>query len=432
MQAQNDSVSYVRPMVYNIPNGMNLEEAAPLITKDQSRIYFTVTDKMELSQNGKLKHEIWYAEIEDGIIQDPIKAEKPLNIGLNSAVVGMNEEGTRLYLFGAFNKFFENEESLSYSDLVDGEWQKPKSIEIPGLTIDGGYYGFHVHQNEDVILISQDAGNQEDLFITSYDEETRTWSTPVKLNSEINTEFNELSPFLSHDYQKLYFSRSTPNGGADVYVSQRTGESLLDWSTPERLSDPINTEGYDAFFTIDADNNIAYASDRNGSVDIYLSKMTIEETQTELPDEITLAADLTTDLEMADEVEFIRPRVFEFDFNAESKNYVFFEFNSDKVSKNFANVLELVADHLIENPDLVIEVAGHTDYIDTEQFNYRLSDKRAIAVSKLLMQLGVTKERIFPIGYGESSPVSSNRNSKGRALNRRVELIIMTKESFNE
>jgi outer membrane protein OmpA-like peptidoglycan-associated protein len=85
-------------------------------------------------------------------------------------------------------------------------------------------------------------------------------------------------------------------------------------------------------------------------------------------------------------------------------------------------ILDEVAASLIANPDVRIEVAGHTDGSGSETLNLRLSQARAAAVRHYLASKGVKPERMVARGYGESEPVASNATASGKAQNRRVEL----------
>ena len=84
--------------------------------------------------------------------------------------------------------------------------------------------------------------------------------------------------------------------------------------------------------------------------------------------------------------------------------------------------LDQVAHSLIDNPDVNVEVGGHTDNVGSEAANLRLSQARAEAVRQYLIGKGVPADRITAKGYGESNPVGNNATAAGRAANRRVEL----------
>jgi len=85
-------------------------------------------------------------------------------------------------------------------------------------------------------------------------------------------------------------------------------------------------------------------------------------------------------------------------------------------------ILDHVAESLVANPAVAVEVGGHTDNRGPRAANLRLSQARAIAVRDYLVSKGVASARVTAKGYGPDKPVVSNRTSAGRAANRRVEL----------
>ncbi len=84
--------------------------------------------------------------------------------------------------------------------------------------------------------------------------------------------------------------------------------------------------------------------------------------------------------------------------------------------------LDAVAASLVANPDVRIEVAGHTDNTGSVSLNQRLSQARAAAVRAYLARRGVAPARMVARGYGPTDPVAPNSTAEGRAQNRRVEL----------
>jgi OmpA-OmpF porin, OOP family len=85
-------------------------------------------------------------------------------------------------------------------------------------------------------------------------------------------------------------------------------------------------------------------------------------------------------------------------------------------------IMTNVAQSLVANPEVRVEVAGHTDNTGSRKTNMRLSQARAEAVKEFLVANGVAPDRITAKGYGPDKPVASNRTAEGRAQNRRVEL----------
>ena len=74
------------------------------------------------------------------------------------------------------------------------------------------------------------------------------------------------------------------------------------------------------------------------------------------------------------------------------------------------------------NPDLKIEIQGHTDNTGAADHNLDLSGRRAETVKKFLLAYGIEAPRMVVKGYGEEKPVATNDTEDGRAMNRRVEL----------
>ena len=100
-----------------------------------------------------------------------------------------------------------------------------------------------------------------------------------------------------------------------------------------------------------------------------------------------------------------------------------FDHDSAKLRPESVSVLDNAAATLKEWGEVKVEVAGHTDSVNSDAYNNRLSQRRAEAVRAYLIKKGVAAERLTAKGYGESKPVADNKTATGRAQNRRVELI---------
>ncbi|HEX5168146.1 MAG TPA: PorP/SprF family type IX secretion system membrane protein [Cyclobacteriaceae bacterium] len=102
-----------------------------------------------------------------------------------------------------------------------------------------------------------------------------------------------------------------------------------------------------------------------------------------------------------------------------------FDFNSSTINEDSGQYLNELAEVLKENHYLQLNLTGHTDNIGSDKFNLRLSKERAQAVKDYLTDRGVEPERISVSGKGMREPLNSNLNDDERAVNRRVELIII-------
>ncbi|RTZ60234.1 MAG: hypothetical protein DSZ33_03120 [Gammaproteobacteria bacterium] len=101
---------------------------------------------------------------------------------------------------------------------------------------------------------------------------------------------------------------------------------------------------------------------------------------------------------------------------------VHFETDSNKLTGDSTQILDKVAQSLIANPGIKVEIAGHTDSDGKANYNLALSQLRAQSVVNYLISKGVAAENLVARGYGETRPVADNNTAEGKAQNRRVEL----------
>ncbi len=104
-------------------------------------------------------------------------------------------------------------------------------------------------------------------------------------------------------------------------------------------------------------------------------------------------------------------------------------FDLDKSILTDADVKELqkAVAFVKKYPDANIRLDGYTDYIGTDAYNIKLSERRATAVRDyLIKEAGISSSRITAVGHGKADPVADNKTAEGRAKNRRVEISILS------
>jgi len=106
---------------------------------------------------------------------------------------------------------------------------------------------------------------------------------------------------------------------------------------------------------------------------------------------------------------------------------IYFDFNRDTIRKNSAPTLDAAAKIFQEFPDLRVEITGHADGVGSREYNVQLSERRAEAVKRYLVEKGVAAERIETRGAGPDAPIDDNQSEAGRAKNRRIEFKILIK-----
>ncbi|MBI5591930.1 MAG: OmpA family protein [Deltaproteobacteria bacterium] len=98
---------------------------------------------------------------------------------------------------------------------------------------------------------------------------------------------------------------------------------------------------------------------------------------------------------------------------------VHFDFDKQNIKKIYVPVLDQHVAYLNEHPSSPVLVEGHTDYMGSDAYNQKLSERRANAVRDYLIQKGISSSRIQVMGYGEHRPIADNKTAEGRAMNRR-------------
>lgn len=107
---------------------------------------------------------------------------------------------------------------------------------------------------------------------------------------------------------------------------------------------------------------------------------------------------------------------------------IYYDFGKSIIKKESFPYLEKLCSWLKTNPNIQLEIGGHTDNFGLPNYNNVLSQSRVNAVKKWLTAKGIQEERLIPVGYGESRPLASNDDEmEGREINRRTEFKVLRK-----
>jgi peptidoglycan-associated lipoprotein len=107
----------------------------------------------------------------------------------------------------------------------------------------------------------------------------------------------------------------------------------------------------------------------------------------------------------------------------QSRNVVFFEFDSSEIRSDYLSVVAAHAAYLVKYPTARVRLEGHTDERGSREYNIGLGERRAQTVRKALQLQGVTDPQVTTVSYGEERPAVEGSDESAYAQNRRVELV---------
>jgi len=251
----------------NLGKTVNTEfnEIAPIISPDGKTVYFSRISHPQNTNGTKGSQDIWFSELKNEQWTAARRLPSPLNKEQYNSLYSITPDGNTLLLKGAYKNGIYETRGFSLSKKTARGWSAPNKIEIPGYskTSKGQFDCGYLSTDGKVLVMSfseKKNSKVDDLYV-SFKQKDGTWTKPMNLGKEINTEeFTETTPFLAPDGVTLYFStdRKGGQGSNDIYYSKRIDKSWKRWSRPVNLGSAINTDGYDAYYTISAAGDYAY------------------------------------------------------------------------------------------------------------------------------------------------------------------------------
>lgn len=239
------------------------DEQAPVLTPDGTELYFTVArHPLNVSGNNDLG-DIWVSRLEGNKWSAPSRAPGTINNSAYNAVLGFSPDGQKMFLYGHYT--FDGEpagsQGISVSRKTGTYWTVPHNEAVPAFQNKNVATGGHITPDKKVFVFSADTDGtygKEDIYV-SFHVGTK-WTEPKNLGAGINTENQELSPWLSADTKTLYFASNSPSpDNFDIFSCERLDSTWTNWSPPKNLGTPVNSNGRELFYSTVADK-IFYTS----------------------------------------------------------------------------------------------------------------------------------------------------------------------------
>jgi outer membrane protein OmpA-like peptidoglycan-associated protein/tetratricopeptide (TPR) repeat protein len=291
-----------------------------------------------------------------------------------------------------------------------------------------------------------------DIFKTVYDETTGEWSVPENLGYPINTPDNDIYFVSTKDGKRGYYSsiREDALGYDDIYMITLVEQPVAQKppvgpvTTPDKpvqpiqytvtVIDAVTREPVDARIQMQgaADNVVLPANQKGiGVMEFTIGAKESKEYRLAVSSEGYMFVNQNIRVEGAtDQVKMLGRTIELRKVQSGSMiilRNIYFDFDKATFKTESFTELNKVERMMRENPNMQVEIAGHTDYIGSAAYNMTLSQRRAEAVKDYLTKKGIDPRRVVAKGYGKTRPIASNDDEEeGRELNRRVEFRVIS------
>jgi outer membrane protein OmpA-like peptidoglycan-associated protein/tetratricopeptide (TPR) repeat protein len=298
-----------------------------------------------------------------------------------------------------------------------------------------------------------------DIYKSVLDPATNEWSEPENLGYPINTPDNDIYYVSTSGGKRAYYSsvREDGLGYDDIYMITVPDQPIVKKDpVPVKTPDPIPPVKEPVkepaktmvpllyvVQVVDADgkkplsakvklqglrDNVIVASSAKGegSFEFSVNAMATKDYRLSVEADGFMFVNETVKLAGASENEKVVTRTVEMrklqtGMTSILRN-VYFDFDKWSFKQETYNELNKLERMMHQNPNMKVEIGGHTDIVGPKNYNIFLSRKRAEAVKDFLTKKGIDARRIKAVGYGTSKPLASNDDeNEGRELNRRVE-----------
>jgi outer membrane protein OmpA-like peptidoglycan-associated protein len=230
------------------------DEMNPVLTNGGNTLYFVRVFDEQNTGGMRDPGDIWISSMTDSAVwSSPSKINPPINSPQFNGVIGFNSQGDKMYLYEHYMPGGKpaRTQGLSTSVRRNGVWTDPVRLDIKYFYNKSEHISVSISQDGNIMLLALESyGTQgaEDIYVSF--RNGNEWSEPRNLGSTINTNLQEMTPYLAPDNRTLFFSSNGHNGfgGRDIFVSSRQDDSWRKWSEPKNLGPKVNTEGVELYF----------------------------------------------------------------------------------------------------------------------------------------------------------------------------------------
>lgn len=460
------------------------DEYLPVSTADEGTLIFTrkISSNEDFYKSAKLNGQWGKASY----------LSKQINTAeYNEGAQSISQDGKYLFFTGCNRPDGMGRCDIYVTQKKGDDWSKPFNLSAPINSSGWESQPSISADGHTLYFVSNRKGGYGGYDIWKCRVTEKGWSEPENLGPNVNTAFDEQSPFIHPDDSTLYFcSNGWPGmGNKDLFVSRL--DKLGKWQKPDNMGYPINSSGDENGMSITTSGGYAYFASNTlsgyGGFDIYMFELpekarphsvtyvsgSIVDAITRKPIEASVEiVDLTTNTPVYQStssptqgdflVTLVTGRdygltIFKNGYLFSSEHFsliggeaqtpfkievplstievgksailknIFFDTKRYDLKPESQSALQYLINFMAINPTVSIEISGYTDNVGNDVMNQTLSQNRAKSVYQYLINHGAKAAKLQYKGYGKQSPVAPNTTEDNRAKNRRTEFKIIGK-----
>lgn len=449
-------------------NSRRADYAPMFLNKDLEYIYFTSTSEKSTGElkseiTGTKKGDIYFSKRDEkGNYSRPEVVDGGLNTEHDEGAAAFSPDGSTMYVARAVRQDWPTTVEIYTSSRSEAKWSAPQKFEITADTLSNYSDPFVSPDGQWLYFVSDMPGGQGGTDIWRINLKDKH-GTLENLGPQINTKGNERFPNMRTDSLLYFASNGHPGmGGLDLFVAtlqprEKDDKFSMDRWVIENLGVPMNSSADDFGITFGKGESGFFSSNRGDArgydhiysfikpdLQIWISGYVVDKDDEPVPGAaIRIVGDdgsnqktaskpdgsFRFDLQrgvkyamMASADGYLNARQeFESDSAEEDAEYnvdfilaamfkaqivenIFYDFDKAVLRDESKLALDSLVMLLKDHPNIVIEMASHTDRVGSAKYNQGLSQRRAQSVVDYLIANGIPKERLKPAGYGESRP----------------------------
>ncbi|MBR0493105.1 MAG: OmpA family protein [Muribaculaceae bacterium] len=438
------------------------------LDKNQEYIYFTSTNEKSTGElrseiTGTKKGDIYFSKKDEkGKWSRPEVVDGGLNTEHDEGAAAFSPDGSTMYLSRAVRQDWPTTVEIYTSSRSEAKWSAPQKFEITADTLSNYSDPFVSPDGNWLYFASDMPGGQGGTDIWRINLKDKH-GTLENLGPQINTKGNERFPNMRTDSLLYFSSDGHPGmGGLDLFLAtlqprDENDRTAMDRWVIENMGVPMNSAADDFGLTFGTGESGFFSSNRGDArgydhifsfikpdLQIWISGYVVDKDDEPVPNAVirivgddgsnqkTVAkpdGSFRFDLQrgvkyamMAGAEGYLNARQeFESDSTEEDAEYnvdfilaamfkaqiienIFYDFDKAVLRDESKLALDSMVMLLKDHPNIVIEMASHTDRVGSAKYNQGLSQRRAQSVVDYLIANGIPRERLKPTGYGESRP----------------------------